>query len=76
MTEPLEPAIACIPTLPEAIHDDRPAMLLLFAGEADGPVFQLTPEEEADLAASDAEVSRGEFATDEQIRAVWAKQGP
>lgn len=51
-------------------------MLLLFAGEADGPLFKLTPEGEADLAASDAEVTRGEFATDEQIRAVWAKQGP
>jgi len=37
--------------------------------------YVLTPEEEADLDASLAEAERGEFATDEEVRAVWAKHG-
>ena len=45
-----------------------------FAGD-DEPVIQLTPEEEADLAAADEEIARGEFATDEEVRAIWAKHG-
>jgi hypothetical protein len=35
----------------------------------------LTVEEEADLEASLAEAERGEFATDEEMRAIWAKYG-
>ena len=37
--------------------------------------YVLTIEEEADLDASLAEAERGEFATDEEVRAVWAKHG-
>jgi hypothetical protein len=33
----------------------------------------LTPEEQADLDEAEAEIARGELATDEQIRAMWAK---
>jgi predicted transcriptional regulator len=36
---------------------------------------ELTPEEEADIDASLAEAERGEFATDEEVRAMWAKHG-
>jgi len=39
------------------------------------PPYVLTPEEEADLDASLAEAERGDFATDEEVRAVWAKHG-
>ncbi len=74
MTELLERAIARVRALPDAMQDDAARMLLVFAGE-DQPVYRLTPEEEADLAESDAEVARGEFATDEEIRAIWAKHG-
>jgi hypothetical protein len=76
MTELLERAIARVRALPDAMQDDAARMLLVFAGEDGGPVYQLTPEEEADLMASDAEVARGELATDEQVRAIWAKHGP
>lgn len=76
MTELLERAIARVRALPEAMQDDAARMLLLFAGEANEPVYRLTPEEEADLARSLAQAERGEFATDEQVRAVWAKHGP
>jgi len=39
------------------------------------PPCVLTAEEKADLDASLAETERGEFATDEEVRAVWAKHG-
>jgi len=35
----------------------------------------LTHEEQAAVAASKAAAARGEFATDEQVRAAWAKHG-
>jgi hypothetical protein len=38
-------------------------------------VIQLTPEEEADLAAADEEIAGGEFATDEEMSAILAKHG-
>ena len=37
--------------------------------------YELTPEEKADVDASLTEAERGEFATDEEVRAVWAKHG-
>jgi predicted transcriptional regulator len=40
-----------------------------------GAPYELTPEEEADVDASLAEAERGEFATDEEVRALWAKHG-
>ena len=35
----------------------------------------LSPEEREAIAHSKAAAARGEFATDEQVRAVWAKHG-
>ena len=49
-------------------------MLLQFAGE-EQPVIQLTAGEEASFQESFAQADRGEFATDEQVRAIWAKHG-
>jgi predicted transcriptional regulator len=45
-----------------------------FPGLTQAP-YVLTLEEEADLDASLAEADRGEFATDEEVCAVWAKHG-
>jgi hypothetical protein len=45
-------------------------MILMYA---ELPVIELTPEEEADLAAADEEVARGDLASEEQMRAIWAK---
>lgn len=41
----------------------------------DEPPVSLTPDEQAAVAASKAAASRGEFATDDQVQAVWAKHG-
>jgi hypothetical protein len=35
----------------------------------------LSPKEQEAIARSKAAADRGEFATDEQVRAVWAKRG-
>jgi predicted transcriptional regulator len=35
----------------------------------------LSTDERAAIAASKAAAARGEFATDEQVRAIWAKHG-
>jgi predicted transcriptional regulator len=37
--------------------------------------YVLTPEEKADIDASLAEAARGEFATEEEVLAVWANHG-
>jgi hypothetical protein len=43
-------------------------------GDLPAPV-NLSPEEREAIAHSRAAAQRGEFATDEQVRAVWAKHG-
>lgn len=74
MTDLLERAIAAARGLSPEMQDEIARLVLAYAGE-EPSVLQLTPEEEADLAASDAEEARGEFATDDQMRALWAKYG-
>ena len=42
-------------------------------GEDDGEVYQLTPEEEADLEEADREIERGEVVGEEEVRTILAK---
>jgi hypothetical protein len=56
------------------MQDDVARLLLQFLGE-EQPVIQLTLEEVASFAESRAQASRREFATDEQVRSVWAQHG-
>jgi predicted transcriptional regulator len=74
MTKLLERAFATVAALPEEVQDEAASMLLRFAG-IEQPPIKLTPEEYAALAEAEAEAARGEFATDEEIRAMWAKYG-
>ena len=74
MTQLLEHAVETVRGLPPETQDDLARVLLQLAGE-DQPVIQLTAEEEASLEESLAQAERGEFATDEQVRAIWAKHG-
>jgi hypothetical protein len=46
------------------------------AGADDSPPLPLTNDERAAIATSKEAAARGEFATDEQVRATWAKHGP
>ncbi|MGO9007366.1 MAG: hypothetical protein ACLQIQ_21995 [Beijerinckiaceae bacterium] len=74
MTRLLEQAVAKVSVLPDDLQDELARILLQLAG-VEQPPIQLTPEEEADLDASLADAERGEFATDDEIRAIWAKYG-
>jgi hypothetical protein len=74
MTDLLEKAVAAVRGLPPSTQDDIARVMLMLASEDQAPV-PLTAEEAASLAESLAQASRGEFATDEQVRAVWAKHG-
>lgn len=74
MTELLEQAIERVRALPPEAQDEYARVLLSLTGDEEG-VYQLTPEEEASLEQSRAEVARGEFASDEEVRAIWAKHG-
>jgi hypothetical protein len=74
MTRLLEQAVATVSALPDEVQDELASILLQLAG-VEQPPIKLTPEEEADLDASLAEEERGEFATDDEVRAMWAKHG-
>ena len=74
MTRLFDQAVATVAQLPDEQQDAFARVLLQLAGH-EQPVYLLTPEEEADLDASIAAEERGEFATDEEIRAIWAKHG-
>lgn len=74
MTRLLDEAVATVARLPDDQQDELARVLLQLAGH-EQPPYVLTPEEEADLDASIAAAARGEFATDEEVAAVWAKFG-
>jgi predicted transcriptional regulator len=74
MTKLLEQAVETVSALPDDVQDDPARILLQLAG-VEQPPYELTPDEAADLDRSLAEAGRGEFATDEEVRAVWAKHG-
>jgi hypothetical protein len=72
MTKLLEQAVEAVRGLDPEIQDDLARMLLQLAGE-DQPVFQLSAEEDSSFDESLAQADRGEFATDEQVRAISTK---
>ena len=74
MTKLLEQAIEAARTLPEAEQDEIARAIIGLTGVAT-PTVPLTREERVAVEASKAAARRGEFATDEQVRAVWAKHG-
>ena len=75
MTKLLAQALAAARRLPPEAQDDIAHVVLRLTGADQEPPVPLTPEEQAAIAASKAAAARGEFATDEQVRAVWAKHG-
>ncbi len=74
MTKLLERAFATVRGLAPEMQDELARMLLQLAGE-DQPALGLSAEDEASFDKSLAQAERGEFATDEQVRAIWAKHG-
>jgi hypothetical protein len=75
MTKLLERALEAARTLPADAQDDIARVVLRLAGTDEEPPVALSTEERAAVGASQDAAARGEFATDEQVRAVWAKHG-
>ena len=74
MTKLLEDAMDRVRALPPDLQDEIARLVLSLVGDEDGPVV-LTPQKDAAIARSMEAAERGEFATDAQLRAVWAKHG-
>lgn len=76
MTKLLEKALEAVRQLPDDGQDEiARAMLALAGGSAEGEPVPLTADEQAAVARSKAAAARGEFASEDQVRAVWAKHG-
>ena len=75
MTKLLDQALEAARRLPAAAQDDIARIVLRLAGTDEDAPAPLSVEEQAALAESKAAAGRGEFATDEQVRATWAKHG-
>lgn len=74
MTKLLDQALEAVRVLPPDAQDDIARLVLRLARDDAEPVA-LLPDERAAILASKAAAARGEFATDEQVRATWAKHG-
>jgi hypothetical protein len=74
MTKLLDQALEIARALPADAQDDIARIVLQLAGNDSAPVA-LSAEERLAVETSKAAAARGEFATDEQVRAVWAKHG-
>ncbi len=72
MTDLLDKAVSTARTLPAHAQDEIARMVLALVG-SDPAVYQFTPEEEAELTESEAAMARGDFASDEEVDAIWAK---
>jgi hypothetical protein len=75
MTKLLDQALAAARSLPPETQDDIAHIVLRLTGADDEPPVPLTPEEQAAISASKAAAAQGEFASDEEVRAVWGKHG-
>jgi hypothetical protein len=75
MTKLLDQAVEVARSLPSDAQDDIARVVLQLAGADDAPSVTLSEEERVAISASKEAAARGEFATDEQVRAAWAKHG-
>jgi hypothetical protein len=75
MTRLLDQALEAARRLPSDAQDDIARVVLqLASSDAAAPIALSTDEREA-IAKSKAAAARGEFATDEQVQAIWTKHG-
>lgn len=72
MTKLLEQAVSAARNLPTEMQDDIARMMLSYAGD-DERIIELSPEEEADLIDAQAEMARGEFATEAEVQTILSK---
>jgi hypothetical protein len=75
MTKLLDQALEVARNLPEDIQDDIARVVLQLVGSDESEPLPLSADERAAIAKSKEAAGRGEFASDEQVRATWAKHG-
>jgi hypothetical protein len=76
MTQLLDQALEAARGLPPDAQDDIARVVLRLAGtDDDATRVPLSQAEREAIAVSKAAAARGDFATDEQVRAVWSKHG-
>lgn len=75
MTKLLDEALEAARCLPPDAQDDIARLVLQLAVDNEPTPLALSAAENAAIVASKAAAARGAFATDEQVRAVWAKRG-
>ncbi len=74
MTDLRDKAVTTARSLSPGMQEEIARMVLAFAGEDFVP-YRPTAEEAAELDLSMAAAARGDFATDEEMAAMWAKHG-
>jgi hypothetical protein len=75
MTKLLEQALQAVRLLPPADQDEIANVIMQLAGSEPAPAVPLAAEERDAIARSKKAADREEFATDEEVRTVWAKHG-
>jgi hypothetical protein len=75
VTRLLEQALLAAQRLPLEAQDDIARVILQLAGTEDASQIALSSDERAAIKRSTDAASRGEFATDAQVPATWAKHG-
>jgi hypothetical protein len=75
MTKLLDQALEVARSLPEDAQDDVARVVLQLLGSDESEPLALSVDERAAIAKSKEAAARGEFASDEQVRATWAKHG-
>ncbi|MGF1609935.1 MAG: hypothetical protein ACFCUQ_11100 [Kiloniellales bacterium] len=73
MTRRLDDVIEKIRKLPEARQDDAADLLSALLAQEAPPRFDLTPQQVEDVKAALRRADVGEFASDKEVEAVFAK---
>jgi hypothetical protein len=75
MTKLLDDAFEAARRLTPDQQDEIARAVFQLVGSDQAAPVPLLPEEQEAIARSKAAASRGEFASDEEVRALWAKYG-
>jgi len=75
MTKLLDKALEAVRLLPPEEQDEIARVIIQLSGSEQPAPVALSVEEREAIARSKEAAARGEFATDEQVRALWAKHG-
>ena len=75
MTKLLDDALKAASHLPPREQDEIARVIMQLAGDDLFPPVAISQDERDAIARSRAAATRGEFATDEQVCAVWSRHG-